>query len=173
MEIRVEESITGQELLDRIVAKYGSEEGLQAIVAKTRDNDVKEDFFTLGLFKEKPERLRLNWKTVEVSTLEPKDLELLTEKRLQLLDAILQTLTRMNVTRLANRMGRDKKNVSRDLAALEKLGLVQLQRSGRQAVPRPAGNVIRIDFRRGRSPQRREKRKSRAVARPHRLPSRA
>ena len=50
--------------------------------------------------------------------------KLLTAKRLDLLVAILRH-TPGSVTELARRLGRDIKNVSDDLAALQQLGLVE------------------------------------------------
>lgn len=148
MEIQVEEQQRGQDLFEEILARYGSESALRAAAARPDATEAREDLFTFELLKDNPKRLRAVWRTLDILQLEPAEIENLTEKRLILLDELQRSAMQSNVTGLAQEIGRDKKNVSRDLKALASLGLVKFHRRGREAIPLLAGNVIRIDFRR-------------------------
>lgn len=71
---------------------------------------------------------------------------ILTDKRLELLMAIIRQRP-VSVDELAGLVGRDYKNVSTDLALLERLGLVGLQRGrgkGRAQMPTVPYDEIRV-----------------------------
>lgn len=148
MEIHVEEQLRGEELLEQILAVYGSAETLRAAAIGGDDNEAKEMWATVQLLQNNPKRLRAIWKTTDVLQLDAAEIEQLTEKRLMLLEELQRQVRTPNVRGLARQIGRDKKNVSRDLKALASMGLVKFKRQGREAIPMLAGNVIRIDFRR-------------------------
>lgn len=69
----------------------------------------------------------------------------LTMKRLQLIDFISKT--RINsINHLASKIGRDVKNVYKDLKVLERTGLVRLIRRGNRRIPESAVKEITILF---------------------------
>lgn len=143
MEIRIEEVLTGRALRDRILAKYGSREALER-KAKGRDARARVDLVDLRHLDEEPARLDLEWTLQEVGELDARDFGRLTPSRLRLLARLSTASRELNVTELAARVRRDKKNVSDDLRVLEALGLVRKVRRGRETFATPAGSQIRI-----------------------------
>lgn len=144
MEIRVEERLTGRQLRDRILTRYGSRAGLKRAAAKKQDAEAREDLFQLRLFDENPRRLRDRMSVTTVSTLEPADLARLTPERLRLVNHIAKLTRPANLSTLVEDLGRDKKNISEDLRILEELGLLTLSREGRDLRPHLLGTEIHI-----------------------------
>lgn len=69
MEIQVEQNLTGRQLRDKILAKYGDVFALQA--AAKKDPIARDDLFTLRLCDEDPTRLKLDFKTTSVGASDP------------------------------------------------------------------------------------------------------
>jgi hypothetical protein len=140
----VEERLTGRRWRQRILARYGSTAGVEA-AAKIRDHvEARHDLATLRLLEERPGRLDETFRTELILQLDTEDLAQLTAERIRLLAAIAETDTPLNLSRLTQLVGRDKKNVSQDLHRLASLGLLHLERVGRELRPRIHANEIRI-----------------------------
>lgn len=144
MEIRVEERLTGRELRDRILERHGSRERLEAQAARKRAHEAQEDLWMLRLLEREPSRLDEELRVTDIGSLSLRDLALLTPSRLRLLQKLAAARRAYNVTGLARALGRDKKNVSRDVGILADLGLVRVVRRGRESIPRPRGRDIHI-----------------------------
>lgn len=144
MEIRVEETLTGRAYLERILERYGSREALERAARRAGAHEARDDLLTVEVLEEEPGRLAATMTVSTVTTLSEADLERLTPKRLQTLDFLSRRGAPMNVSDLADALGRDKKNVSEDLQVLDELGLVDRVRRGREKLSRPLGNEIRI-----------------------------
>lgn len=144
MEIQVEERLTGRQLRDRILARYGSREALENVARRKGENEAKDDLFHLRLFDEKPSRLLDRMAITTVSTLEPDDLGRLTPERLRLVNFIARQKRPVNLSQIVQGLRRDKKNVSEDLRVLEKLGILSLSKAGRDLRPQLLGNEIHI-----------------------------
>lgn len=144
MEIRIEQRITGRQRHDRIVTKYGSREQLERLAAEEGDPVIHDDLWTLDRLEEDPSRLDTVYHLETIIQLDPGELQQFTGKRLELLETLAENEEPLNVTQLAARLDRDKKNVSEDLKLLEDLGLIERQRRGREKVAWPRANEIRI-----------------------------
>lgn len=116
-------------------------------MAEDPDNhEARVDRMDLALLEEDPSRLDIEHTLGTVTVLTPEDLDLLTPARLRLLNFLATSDEALNVTQLADAVGRDKKNVSEDLSILEDLGLVAMVRKGREKFPRRRGTEIRIEL---------------------------
>lgn len=142
MEIRIKRQMTGRQMQDGILAKYGSEEAV-AKLAKKGDMEAKDALFNLKLFEEDPKRLKLDFQVQDVLVLDEADLSRLTWTRLHVLE-VLRELGEANVKQLTAALKRDPKNVSEDVACLMEYGLVTGYRSGKEKRLQPAGNQIVI-----------------------------
>lgn len=149
MEIYVEERLTGRALRDRILARYGSREALEDAAGEEGNHMAWDDLLTVETLEEEPRRLDAEMTVGTGTELTPAELDLLTPARLHLLHVLAEADEPRNVTQLADLVGRDKKNVSEDLAILEELGLVASERRGREKLCRPRGNDIHIVLGRG------------------------
>jgi DNA-binding transcriptional ArsR family regulator len=145
MEIRVNARLTGARLRDRILERWGSRQELES-EASAGDAQAEEDLFTLDRLEEDPDRLEGMHERTIITVLEPEELARRTEKRLSLLDRLANEPQALNVSELARAIGRDKKNVSRDLELLETLGLVERIEAGREKLVRPSGSRISIEL---------------------------
>lgn len=72
-------------------------------------------------------------------------LQALTHEALELLELLLKEHPR-TVAEIAERTGRAQPNVSRSLQRLAALGLLRLNRNGREVRPEPLVKSMRIDF---------------------------
>ncbi|MHB8585336.1 MAG: HVO_A0114 family putative DNA-binding protein [Thermoplasmatota archaeon] len=143
MEIKVEEALTGAEYKEQLLAKYGSRDAIEREARRPRAFEAKDDLIELRLLDD-PIRERLPYKVSTATTIRPGDLERLTPKRLRAYSQLARKREGMTITELAGRLHRDKKNVSRDVALLGKLGLVRSQVRGRRKVVRVKGRDIHI-----------------------------
>ena len=144
MEITVEERLTGRQLRTQILEKYGTLGRLKAAAAKKGAYEAKDDLADMRLLEDDPKRLDQHFRIVTVTELAPEELSKLTIERMRLLHFIASSKTPPNVTRLAARLKRDKKNISEDLVVLEGLGLIRAKRKGREKEIRASGTEIRI-----------------------------
>lgn len=142
MEIRIQRQLTGRQLKDSILAKYGDAEAV-AKLAKKGDMDAKDALFNLKLFEEDPKRLKLAYKIEDVLVLDEADLSKLTGTRLHVLE-VLRELGEANVKQLTAALKRDAKNVSEDVATLMEYGLVTGHRQGKEKLLQASGNQIVI-----------------------------
>ena len=71
--------------------------------------------------------------------------EALTEKRLQLIRAVMESHPR-SIRELASIVDRDVKNVFEDLKLLNKMKLIKLDREGRCVIPRVRKKIIIINL---------------------------
>lgn len=145
MEIRIEERLTGRAYKDRLLSEYGSLEALKK-AAKTGNTTAKADYADLQLLLEDPKRLRVEFKISTITSIEASDLERLTPERLKLLAKLANLPSPVNVGILTASLGRDKKNVSRDVQILKELGLLDSIRQGRETLVQPMGNEIHISL---------------------------
>lgn len=72
--------------------------------------------------------------TEDIVDMEIKDFSKLTPKRLELLDK-MSRYNADSINKLASSIGRDVKNVYKDLKVLESLGLIGLNKDGRRLIP--------------------------------------
>lgn len=72
-------------------------------------------------------------------------LQALTREALELLELLLRERPG-TIAEIAERTGRAQPNVSRSLQRLAALGLVRLNRNGREVTPEPIAGSLRIDF---------------------------
>lgn len=72
-------------------------------------------------------------------------LQALTREALELLELLLQEHP-ATVAEIADRTGRAQPNVSRSLQRLAALGLIRMNRNGREVRPEPAVGSLRIDL---------------------------
>jgi len=72
-------------------------------------------------------------------------LQALTREALELLEILIQEHPG-TVAEIADRTGRAQPNVSRSLQRLAALGLVRLNRNGREVTPEPTVGSLRIDL---------------------------
>lgn len=144
MEITVEERMTGRRLRERILAKYGSREALERMALDPHAGEAHNDLADLQLLDEDPRRLDSEMRVASICIFDPDEIDELTPARLRLLDTLARSKRGLSVTQLAARAKRDKKNVSEDLKILCRLGLVEMQKRGREKIPRPLGNSIHI-----------------------------
>lgn len=147
MEISVEERLTGRELRDRILARYGSREALERRAQGEREVEARDDLFTLRLFDEDPSRLDANFTDVAVTRLDPAVLAELTPHRLALIDLVARHPEGIPVGAIARELGRTPQDVEADLALLAEWGFIDMGVGGGEPMPRPHGNVISITLR--------------------------
>lgn len=69
----------------------------------------------------------------------------LTREALELLEMLIQEQPG-TITEIAQRTGRAQPNISRSLQRLAALGLVRLNRKGREVTPQPIAGSLRIDL---------------------------
>ena len=72
-------------------------------------------------------------------------LQALTREALELLELLLRERP-ATIAEIAERTGRAQPNVSRSLQRLATLGLVRLNRNGREVTPEPVAGFLRIDL---------------------------
>lgn len=142
MEIRVRRRLTGRQLREQLLEKYGDRESIEGR-AEAGDADAQDALFNLDLLDEDPRRLDRVMVVEDVHTLDRNDLSKLTETRLLILDA-LRELGEANLKQLTEFLQRDPKNVSRDVAYLESYGLIEAHRHGREKRLHAAGTEIVI-----------------------------
>lgn len=142
MEIRIKRQMTGRQMQDGILAKYGSPEAVTKL-AKKGDMEAKDALFNLNLFDEDPKRLKLEFQLQDVMTLDEADLSKLTWTRLRVLE-VLRELGEANVKQLTAALKRDPKNVSEDVACLMEYGLVTGHRQGKEKRLQASGHQIVI-----------------------------
>lgn len=144
MEIRVEETLTGRNLRERILARYRSRQALEEAATGKGAQEAREDLAQLRLLDADPRRLTDIVQTTTVSTLSPEELARLTPQRIKILQYLANRKSVTNLTGLVSGLKRDKKHVSEDLRMLEKLGLLTIRTEGRNLRPELLGNEIRI-----------------------------
>lgn len=144
MEIRVEQKLTGQQLKNQILERYGSIERLVALAARKGMFEAQNDLTILREFEEDPTRLSLQTTVTTIASLSARDLERLTPERLRLLEVLTSRRDTPSLTTLSRRLRRDKKNVSEDLRLLTELKLVKVDRHGKELSACPLGTEIHI-----------------------------
>lgn len=144
MEVRVEERLTGRAWRDRILTNYRSRDRLEQAADEPENAQARQDLAMLRLLEERPTRLEETYQTELILLLDPADLDRISPQRIRLLAAVAESKEPLNLTRLTKLLGRDKKNVSQDLHVLASLGLLHLDRVGRDLRPRMHANEIRI-----------------------------
>lgn len=144
MEIRIIERLMGRELRDRILARWRSRGALEKAARRPDAYDAKAALAHLAVLEEAPHQLDQEMTVTTVGVLGPGEVRMLTGIRLELLETVLHAQGGINVTGLAAHVGRDKKNVSEDLKFLARIGLVRMDRRGREAFPHATGAEIRI-----------------------------
>ena len=151
MEWRVVKSISLQEVQTRtsiLMEKYGSLSQLHEEFAKGRmPPGTFDDYIewtnmnhALRAYQEGED---FEYLAEEDLILEEAEYTLITQRRLELLD-FLGAESVSSINELAEKLGRDVKNVYNDLKILERLGFVYLRKEGRSLVPEPIVYEINI-----------------------------
>ncbi|MHB8586705.1 MAG: HVO_A0114 family putative DNA-binding protein [Thermoplasmatota archaeon] len=135
MEIVIERQMKGSEYREAILQKYGSIEALVASAKKrgSRRTIAQADLADLRLFDEDPKRLRQTLTLRDEIDLD--DVRKLGGLRAELLK-ILDEHGAARISDLAHSTGKNKKNVSEAISALEDLGVVIAKKRGREKLVR-------------------------------------
>lgn len=145
MEVRVTAKMEGHRFRDRILERWGSRQRLET-EAEQGSAEAEDDLFTLRRLEENPDRLEAELERETITELEPEELSGLTGKRLALVDEVAAAQRPLNVSELARRVGRDKKNISEDVALLDERGLLERVVDGREKKLRLRGSRITIEL---------------------------
>lgn len=151
MDWRVVKSVSMREVQTRIsilMEKYGSLSLLHEEFAKGRmPPGTFDDYIewtnmnhALRAYQEGED---FEYLAEEDLILEEAEYPLITQRRLELLD-FLGAESVSSINELAEKLGRDVKNVYNDLKILERLGFVYLRKEGRSLVPEPIVYEINI-----------------------------
>lgn len=130
MRITVEREVTVQELLEDIRERYGSAEDIEQLLEEDeRDWDAKVALHDLEHYAETDQDKRIE-ETREI-VLPEESLDELTFRRLQMLLAVKQADGEVEgIRQLSRIVERDVKNVSEDVQALRRLGLLEVRKQG-------------------------------------------
>jgi len=143
MRWRVVKRIPLNEVRERVAAyvrKYGnqyqqlSKEFESGKMPRDRFNDYIEWSSMIHALRAAGEGEDFDYYAEEDLDLTPEEFDSLTPKRLELLDYLADEHV-SSINGLANRVGRDVKNVYNDLRILERLGFIRLVREGKSLVP--------------------------------------
>lgn len=130
MRISIESETTVGDLLKRARARYGTLRELRAHVKENPDDvAARVALHDLVEYRRTDPRKRVT-ETRDI-VLSGRRLNQLTMRRLEMLLALQGLGEAASVRRLAQALCRDVKNVSADVAALRKLGLLKVEASGR------------------------------------------
>ena len=125
MRIKFVRKIRAEELVREFERKYGSLERLERYLKEHPDDYVAlMDYEDWKHFLQNPDM------EVEEGKVVVTDISFLTPQKLQILEAVKKYRPR-SIRELAEKVGRDVKNVYMDVKELEKAGLVELHNSGR------------------------------------------
>jgi len=125
MRIKFVRKVKAEELVREFERKYGSIERLERYLREHPDDYVAlMDYEDWKYFLQHPDV------EVEEGEVVVADISFLTPQKLQILEAIKKYRPR-SIRELAEKVGRDVKNVYMDVKELEKAGLVELHNSGR------------------------------------------
>lgn len=130
MKVSIHEERTVGEIREAIRERYGSVADLRAHVEDHPDDlQARIDLHDLREYRDAPPTRRVRQRRIVVV---PDDrIDELTVRRLQLLLSLKRLGGRAeSIRRLADAVGRDVKNVSRDVEALDELGLLAVDRQG-------------------------------------------
>ena len=148
MNIQLERTTTAGQLVAEILERYGSRTALARHVrGHPKDAAAKVALHDLDEYRDEDPGLKVREGTILV--FRDADLDALSARRFSLLVTLgSQGGTAVSVRALARMAGRDVKNVSEDLKALSKLGLVRVEANGRgrPAHVALAGDSIRIEL---------------------------
>jgi predicted transcriptional regulator len=143
MRWRVVKRIPLNEVRERVAAyvrKYGnqyqllSKEFESGKMPRDRFNDYIEWSSMIHALRAAGEGEDFDYYAEEDLDLTPEEFDSFTPKRLELLDYLADEHV-SSINGLANRVGRDVKNVYNDLRILERLGFIRLVREGKSLVP--------------------------------------
>ncbi|ADC65468.1 transcriptional regulator protein-like protein [Ferroglobus placidus DSM 10642] len=125
MQIKFVRKIKAKDLIKEFEKKYGSLERLERYLERHPDDYVAlMDYEDWKHFLENPDV------EVEEGEIFVTNVSFLTPQKLQLLEAIKKHRPK-SIRELAEKVGRDVKNVYMDVKELEKIGLIELKDSGR------------------------------------------
>ncbi|MBO8183112.1 MAG: ArsR family transcriptional regulator [Archaeoglobus sp.] len=125
MQIRFVRRIKAKDMIKEFERKYGSVEKLKRYIERNPDDyTALMDYEDWVHFLENPEI------EIEEGEIIVSDISFLTPQKLQILEAVKKYKPK-SIRELAEKVGRDIKNVYMDLKELEKAGLVELESSGR------------------------------------------
>jgi len=125
MQIRFVRRIKAKDMIKEFERKYGNIEKLKRYLERNPDDyTALMDYDDWLHFLENP-RIEIEEGEIIVS-----DISFLTPQKLQILEAVKKYKPK-SIRELAEKVGRDIKNVYMDLKELEKAGLVELESSGR------------------------------------------
>ncbi|MBO8179862.1 MAG: hypothetical protein H0Z19_05190 [Archaeoglobus sp.] len=125
MRIRFVRKVRAEELVKEFERKYGSLERLERYL-----KDHPDDYVALMDYEDWKHLLANPDVEVEEGEIVVTDVSFLTPQKLQILEAIKKYKPK-SIRELAEKVGRDVKNVYLDVKDLERVGLIELHNSGR------------------------------------------
>ena len=125
MRIKFVRKVRAEELVKEFERKYGSLERLERYL-----KDHPDDYVALMDYEDWKHFLANSDVEVEEGEIVVTDVSFLTPQKLQILEAIKKHRPR-SIRELAEKVGRDVKNVYLDVKELERIGLIELHTSGR------------------------------------------
>ncbi len=125
MRIKFVRRVKASELIEEFERKYGSLERLERYLERNPDDyAVLMDYEDWKHFLANPDV------EVEEGEIIVTDISFLTPQKLRILEAVKKYKSK-SIRELTERVGRDVKNVYRDVRELERIGLLELHDSGR------------------------------------------
>ena len=125
MRIKFVRKVRAEELVKEFERKYGSLERLERYL-----KDHPDDYVALMDYEDWKHFLANPDVEVEEGEIVVTDVSFLTPQKLQILEAIKKYKPK-SIRELAEKVGRDVKNVYLDVKELERVGLIELHNSGR------------------------------------------
>lgn len=125
MQIKFVRKVKGSELVKEFERKYGSLEKLRRYLEKYPD-----DYVALMDYEDWIHCLKNPDIEIEEGEIIVTDVSFLTPQKLQILEAVKKFKPK-SIRELAEKVGRDVKNVYLDVKELEKVGLIELKPFGR------------------------------------------
>ena len=125
MQVKFVRKVKAEELIKEFERKYGSLERLKKYLEKHPD-----DYVALMDYEDWIHCLKNPDIEIEEGKIVVTDVSILTPQKLQILEAVKKFKPR-SIRELAEKIGRDVKNVYLDLKELERIGLIELKPHGR------------------------------------------
>jgi len=125
MQIKFVRKVRAEELVKEFERKYGSLERLERYL-----KDHPDDYVALMDYEDWKHFIANPDVEVEEGEIIVTDISFLTPQKLQILEAIKKYRPR-SIRELAEKVGRDVKNVYLDVKELERVGLIELRNEGR------------------------------------------
>ena len=136
-------TLTGRQLRDEYVARYGSPDELRRLARRRPKGPHIEALVWIETCEENPEFLDREVQHRVVHELEAEELDGLTGTRVRLW-TLIEKAGETDLKGLREATDRDHKSISRDVNFLEAIGLVESRREGRHRIVRSLADRVEI-----------------------------